>query len=82
MSRLICVLLCLALVASYSHVSADQNSAKPVQDSDLPVDVEDAEHVALDSDDDDDDDGRDDEEDDDDDDDDEDDDDEQQVRMR
>jgi hypothetical protein len=81
MSRLFWVLLCLALVASYSLVSADQNSAKPVQDSDSPVDVEDAEHVALDSDDDDDDDGRDDEDNDDDDDDGEDDDDEQQVRM-
>jgi hypothetical protein len=70
MSRLFLALLCLLIVASYPHVSsAIETVDKPIQEVDLPVDVEDAEHIAADSDadedgDDDGDDDTDDEEDD------------------
>jgi hypothetical protein len=69
-NKLFWALLCLLIVASHSHVSATETIDKPIQEVDLPVDVEDAEHIAADSDADDDgddasDDGTDDDEDDD-----------------
>ena len=45
---LIGILLCLALVLHCSY--AAENSNVPVQEADLPVDLEDAEHVTMDSD--------------------------------
>ena len=47
---LIGILLCLALVLHCSYVAGDENSKVPAQEADLPVDLEDAEHVTMDSD--------------------------------